>query len=216
MTDSARSALALHLKARENIAGLLAPFTLAQLNTVPAGFNNNLIWNAGHVIATCELLTYGLAGKPTPSDRAFIDRYRKGTRPEAPAGQAEADRIVAGLNGGHRQLAEAIENGRLGRLQALRDQLRGHGGHAGGSPELQQPARSDAPRHHDRPQEAGLSDLLRRLGVKAVEYLREVFPGQGLLGMTVDHRIAVGALVIHFADHRGEHDYRDGGALGGG
>ena len=110
MTDSARSALALHLKARENIAGLLAPFTLAQLNTVPAGFNNNLIWNAGHVIATCELLTYGLAGKPTPSDRAFIDRYRKGTRPEAPAGQAEADRIVAGLNGGHRQLAEAIEN----------------------------------------------------------------------------------------------------------
>lgn len=71
--------------ARKNIAGLCARHSSEQLNLIPDGLNNNLIWNAGHVIATMELLTYGLAGLPTPSPRSFIDRYRKGSRPDGPA-----------------------------------------------------------------------------------------------------------------------------------
>ncbi|MEO0734271.1 MAG: DinB family protein [Bacteroidota bacterium] len=90
------------LPARQNILDLYAKHSLEELNTVPVGFNNNLIWNAGHVIATMELLTYGLAGLKTPSGREFIHRYRKGTKPEGPASAKEqaliAERLLSGID----------------------------------------------------------------------------------------------------------------------
>ena len=96
----------LHLQARKNVLGLMNGLTLEQLNRVPEGLNNNVIWNAGHVIATSELLTYGLGGHRTPSGRDFIDRYRKGTRPEAPVSLAEVDLIKAELLAGSQRLRE--------------------------------------------------------------------------------------------------------------
>ena len=92
--------LALLRAARKNTHGLYTKFTKEQLDTVPEGLNNNLLWNAGHVIATMELLTYALAGLPTPSGREFIDRYRKGTRPDGPASDADYGYIEQQLLGG--------------------------------------------------------------------------------------------------------------------
>lgn len=87
---------------RENHLKICTGLRTEQLNLVPDGFNNNLIWNAGHVIATQELLTYGLAGLRTPSGREFINKYRKGTRPESPAGDEEIalilDRLLSGVD----------------------------------------------------------------------------------------------------------------------
>jgi len=94
--------LQLLLPTRQNIQKIYEAHTLDQLNKVPAGFNNNLIWNAGHVIATMELLTYGLAGLKTPSERTFIDRYRKGSKPEGPVTAAEqaliAERLLRSID----------------------------------------------------------------------------------------------------------------------
>ena len=101
----------LHRQARKNILGLITPLSVDQLNRVPEGLNNNLIWNAGHVIATAELLMYGLGGHRTPSSKDFIDRYRKGTRPEAPVSLAEVDLIKAELLAGSQRLRE--DYGRL-------------------------------------------------------------------------------------------------------
>jgi len=88
------------LAARKNIAGLCAQHSTDQLNLIPDGLNNNLIWNAGHVIATTELLTYGLSGLPTPSPRSFIDRYRKGSRPTGPASADDLAYITEQLTAG--------------------------------------------------------------------------------------------------------------------
>ena len=33
---------------RKNMLNLLRGYTLEQINKIPAGFNNNLVWNAGH------------------------------------------------------------------------------------------------------------------------------------------------------------------------
>jgi len=110
MEDTTRSALQMHEQVRNNIAGLIKAYRLEQLNRVPDGFNNNLIWNAGHVIATAELLTFGLAGQRTPSGKDFINRYRKGTRPEKDADQAELDYILTELVRGHERLVEAISS----------------------------------------------------------------------------------------------------------
>lgn len=97
MNQPAQGAISLLRPTRKNIVRILRDFSADQLNAVPAGFNNNLIWNAGHVMATMEMLTYGLCGVKLPSSRAFIDRYRKGTRPEGPADQEEIDHIMAQL-----------------------------------------------------------------------------------------------------------------------
>ncbi|MTB52258.1 DinB family protein [Lewinella sp. W8] len=105
MSQQIPGALSLLRPTRENILRICRNLSAEQLNTVPEGFNNNLIWNAGHVIATQELLTYGLSSMKTPSGREFIDRYRKGTRPEGPVHQAEIDHILQQLEAGVDQLA---------------------------------------------------------------------------------------------------------------
>src|SRR5690606_37024162 len=56
--------------------------TLEQLNKIPAGFNNNLLWNIGHVIVVQQRLVYGLSGlKMNISDELF-QKYKPGTKPE--------------------------------------------------------------------------------------------------------------------------------------
>ncbi len=89
---------------RNNIARLCDGLSSDQLNHIPEGFNNNLIWNAGHVIATMELLTYGLTDLRTPSGRDFINRYRKGTKPDAPADEVEIAHVLKQLTIGVAQL----------------------------------------------------------------------------------------------------------------
>ena len=68
----------------------LNAYSEEDLNRIPEGFNNNLIWNIGHVLATRMLLTYGLSGQQIPIDAYWIDHFRKGTKPEA---LVSADRI---------------------------------------------------------------------------------------------------------------------------
>lgn len=66
---------------RNNILSRVADCSLAQLNHIPDGFNNNLAWNLGHVLVTQQLLMYRLSGLATYVSDELIDAYRKGTRP---------------------------------------------------------------------------------------------------------------------------------------
>ncbi|MEL6926626.1 MAG: DinB family protein, partial [Bacteroidota bacterium] len=68
-----------------------------ELNTIPEGFNNNLIWNLGHVLVTQQLLTYGLSYMPLKVSAELVNKYRKGTRPEGPINQGEIDYISSAL-----------------------------------------------------------------------------------------------------------------------
>ena len=70
-------------------------YTLEQLNKVPEGFTNNLIWNIAHVIVTQQLLVYKLSGLPMMVSDEMVERYRKGTKPGQDVTQAEADEIQA-------------------------------------------------------------------------------------------------------------------------
>lgn len=60
---------------------LLNDCNVADANHIPKLFNNNIIWNAGHVLATQQLLCYGLSGLPFTIDEKLVNTYRKGTRP---------------------------------------------------------------------------------------------------------------------------------------
>jgi DinB superfamily len=78
-------------QSRNNLLKATDSLTEAQLNTIPKAFNNNIIWNMAHCLVTQHLLCYHLAGAPMPLKQDFIDRFRKGTKPE---GLIAADEIA--------------------------------------------------------------------------------------------------------------------------
>ncbi|MFI8377643.1 DinB family protein [Leeuwenhoekiella sp. NPDC079379] len=76
-------------KNRQIFKGFLETISLENLNKIPAGFNNNIIWNIAHVIATQQVLVYLLSGIKPRVSSDFIDMYRKGTKPERDVSQEE-------------------------------------------------------------------------------------------------------------------------------
>ncbi|RTY68843.1 DinB family protein [Flavobacterium sp. RSP49] len=77
------------LTSRKIVSQFLKGYTLAQLNTIPEGFNNNLIWNIGHIIVTQQVLVYKLSGLPMMVSEEMVEKYKKGTKPEHIATQEE-------------------------------------------------------------------------------------------------------------------------------
>lgn len=78
---------------RKLLAQFIENYTLEQLNKIPEGFNNNLIWNIAHNIVVQQMLVYNLSGQPMMLPAEMINRYKKGTKPEQDVTQAEVDEI---------------------------------------------------------------------------------------------------------------------------
>jgi len=64
---------------RKNILKTIDSLSLDQLNVIPEGFKNSIIWNTAHVVVTQELLCYKLSGLEMSLDNEFIDRFKKGS-----------------------------------------------------------------------------------------------------------------------------------------
>ncbi|MDP2413720.1 DinB family protein [Daejeonella sp.] len=65
-------------KALEIINGLSIP----ELNKIPEGFNNNIIWHLGHLIAAQEGIFY-LRGKLELNvEQEFFNSFKNGSRPD--------------------------------------------------------------------------------------------------------------------------------------
>lgn len=73
----------------------LEKLTLNDLNKIPEGFNNNIIWNIGHILVIQQLLAYKLSGLPMMVNDTLIAKYMKDTKPEGFVEQAEVDEIKA-------------------------------------------------------------------------------------------------------------------------
>lgn len=67
--------------------------TLEVLNKIPKGFNNNIIWNIGHIVVSEQLLVYKLSGLPSSLSDEMINKYRKDSKPESPLNQSEVEKI---------------------------------------------------------------------------------------------------------------------------
>ena len=52
-----------------------------QLLEVPEGFNNNVLWNVGHIVHTHCGLTYGPCGADSPIPDSFVDLFKGGSSP---------------------------------------------------------------------------------------------------------------------------------------
>ena len=71
----------------------LDSYSLEQLNTIPVGMSNNLIWNIGHVIVSQQKLVYALSGLPMHIPDSLFEKYQNGSRPDGKTTQAEVDEI---------------------------------------------------------------------------------------------------------------------------
>ena len=64
---------------RKNLLNSIKDLSIDELTKIPNGFNNNIIWNAGHNLATQQLLVYKLSGQSPVIPGELIEKYRKGT-----------------------------------------------------------------------------------------------------------------------------------------
>jgi len=69
-------------KTRLNILKEVENCSPDQLFYIPSQFNNSIIWNMGHLIATLGILVYESSNTPYPISKEFIDKFKKGTFPK--------------------------------------------------------------------------------------------------------------------------------------
>ncbi|MBE15231.1 MAG: DinB family protein [Dokdonia sp.] len=98
------------LKNRQLLEKLINNHTVAQLNKVPEGFNNNIIWNIGHSIVTQQLLVYGLSDQTITLDPDLIAAYRKGSKPQEAISLEAIDHLKALLYSTLEQLVQDYKN----------------------------------------------------------------------------------------------------------
>jgi hypothetical protein len=67
--------------------------TTEQLNRIPEGYNNNIIWNLGHMVAAQQGICYKRAGVAAHISEEFWEQFRSGSKPERLISEAE----IAGI-----------------------------------------------------------------------------------------------------------------------
>ncbi len=66
---------------RNHLLKLVNKFTDEELMEIPDGFNNNILWNAGHIITSQQRLCYGMSGLELTIPIEYIAFFAKGTSP---------------------------------------------------------------------------------------------------------------------------------------
>ncbi|MFD2246237.1 DinB family protein [Pontibacter ruber] len=68
-------------------------YSLEQLNKIPDGFNNNLIWNIGHIIVAQQALIYKGSNLPMYISDNLVNLYQPGTKPTGPTSQTQVNEL---------------------------------------------------------------------------------------------------------------------------
>ena len=69
-------------KLRQYILENIKDLSNEQLNQVPTGFSNNIIWNLAHLVAVQQAVCYKRAGKDFKIEESYFDLFKPGTKPE--------------------------------------------------------------------------------------------------------------------------------------
>ncbi|MCG2612268.1 DinB family protein [Flavobacterium sp. SM15] len=88
-----QSTFDINQSSRNILLKFLENYSLDQLNKVPEGYSNNLIWNIGHIVVVQQMLVYNLSGLPMKISSEMVEKYKKGTKPEVPVSQEEIEQI---------------------------------------------------------------------------------------------------------------------------
>ena len=107
------TAIALIQYVRKSILQQVERFTTEQLNQIPAGFNNNLVWNLGHLLITQQQLCYKLGGFDMTVPADDFAAYSWNTRPDGYVSSPEVERIKALLLMSINQFEKDVTEGKF-------------------------------------------------------------------------------------------------------
>ncbi len=68
-------------------------YTMEQLNKIPDGFSNNLIWNIGHIIVAQQALIYKSSNLPGYISKDLFELYKPGTKPTEQTSENEINEL---------------------------------------------------------------------------------------------------------------------------
>ena len=100
-------------KTRSFVLDIIKELSLEKLNKIPHGFNNNIIWNVGHLVAGQQTICYIRAGHPIAIPEEFFNTYKPGTRPERFVQSDEEDEIKKMLFSSLDILEKDVQNNRF-------------------------------------------------------------------------------------------------------
>lgn len=70
-----------HFQNRKVFRSFLSAVTPENVNKIPDGFNNNIIWNCAHVITVQQFFIYTWCGKTMVADQDIFAEFSIGTKP---------------------------------------------------------------------------------------------------------------------------------------
>lgn len=96
---------------REKFAALLEGYSMEQLNFIPEGFSNNLIWNIGHIVVAQQGLVYKGSDTPMHISEELFDKYKSGTKPDGNATESDRAELRGLLTSLIAKTEEDLSNG---------------------------------------------------------------------------------------------------------
>ena len=111
---SIQEQLDLLAQTRKNLRDVMDACTTEQLYTIPEQFNNHILWNAAHVVATMHILIYASSGTPSQIDPDMVDNFKKGTFPSQEKSEDSIERVKASLIDSLDELKKDYENSAFG------------------------------------------------------------------------------------------------------
>jgi hypothetical protein len=82
-------------KTRETIINHVKELSLEKLNIIPHGFNNNILWNLGHLFAAQQNICYIRGGLRPPLSQTDFADFMPGTKPDHFFESDEEDNVKA-------------------------------------------------------------------------------------------------------------------------
>lgn len=105
---------------RQSFIDTINRLSLEELNEVPQGYNNNIIWNFGHIIVSTPLLCYVRTGIWEDGQVIkYVDKYKKGTKPNGLAGASELEELKAIALSSVEQLKKDYKEGVFEAMQSF-------------------------------------------------------------------------------------------------
>ena len=108
-----QAAIGIHRRIRTSIVAAVEGLSARQLHEIPAGFDNNIAWNVGHLLVVQQRLLYRPSGLPISLAEEMIPLYLPNTSPADWEAEPNAEALVAMLMPQQEQLEADYAAGRF-------------------------------------------------------------------------------------------------------
>jgi hypothetical protein len=102
------------INSRKAFIKLIDGLTIEELNKIPDGFSNNIIWNFGHIVVSTQTLCYVRTGVLQDATSVkFNEYYKKDTRPSYTVTEEEVAELKAIALESVEKIKEDYANGKF-------------------------------------------------------------------------------------------------------